>query len=283
VRLPVDKVCIKNLKVKVCLRSNDASSLECCVGSVTVCVDVDEKLRGAHVSRSVEAVFKVFNGSVHSGLLDLQLNLKKVAEELLAKHGYSSKAGVGLKIKLLQRVEGSDFIPVALALRTSVRLARRGDERYSVGIAFEGMSVCPCTQQVYSFLEGTPVQHTPSHSQRAVLSVYIESPTPVDIDGGEIVKALTTAFSSPVKNLLKRDDEFKLIKKAFENPKFAEDIAREAMYTLYRILIGRLSPESKIAVKVLSFESVHPYNLYVEVRGSVEELGKVFSSTGEDR
>lgn len=279
VRLAVDKVCVHSLRVKVCLKSSN-NSVECQPGTVSACVDVHEGLRGIHVSRSVEAVLKTINSVTHLSLADIQHSLKAVAESLLMKHEYSSKASVKLRLELFYTMVDTDTIPVTLTV--SVRLGMEGSERYSIGIAFEGMSVCPCAQQVYAFLENTHAPHTPSHSQRALLSIRIDSPTLVSIEVSEVVKALLSAFSAPVKSFLKRDEEYRLVKRAFENPKFAEDIAREAMYVLYKAFQDRLSPRSRIAVKVLSFESVHPFNLYAEIRRSVEELSKAFSS-GEVR
>jgi len=274
-RLAINRVCVRDLKVKVCLRNGD-SQVECQLGTITTCVDLSRDLRGIHVSRSVEAVLNLINGATYLDLPDLQHILRAAAQQLLAKHEYSSKANVKLKLVHLFTSEDIDALPVNV--HVGVEMHREEGARYSVGVGLEGVSVCPCVQQVYAFLENTVVPNTPSHSQRVLLFAYIDSLSSINLGLGEAVKALLSTFSAPVKSLLKRDQEYRLVKRAFENPKFAEDIAREAMYILYKEFRNRLSTDSKITVKVLSFESVHPFNLCVRVKHSIRELDRVFNS-----
>jgi len=274
-RLAINRICIQNFKVKVCLKNGD-SQVECQLGTVTACVNLGEELRGIHVSRSVEAVLNLINGVTYLDLPDLQHILRKVTQYLLVKHEYSSKASVKLKLVHLFTSDDIDALPVNIYV--SVGLSKVGGARYRVGVSFEGMSVCPCVQQVYSFLENTPISNTPSHSQRALILAHIDSSNPINLGLSETVKALLSAFSTPVRSLLKRDQEYRLVKKAFENPKFAEDVAREAVYILYKEFRNRLSTDSRITVKVLSFESVHPFNLCVKVRHGLRELDKVLNN-----
>jgi len=63
-----------------------------------------------------------------------------------------------------------------------------------------------------------------------------------------------------------------LVRKAFENPKFVEDVARNLVFNVYETFVGDLKDDDEIAVKVVSFESIHPYNLYAYSSYSIKEL-----------
>lgn len=275
--LSVNNVCVRDLEVKLCL-VNLGNHLECHVAQVSACVDLDRSVRGIHVSRSVESILNTVSSTVYTDLFSLQRTLKTVAEILLAKHEYSSKATVKLKVKLLYAV-GCESIPVAL--RISVKLNRSGHVKYSLSVRVKGMTVCPCAQQVYAHVENIVAPSVPSHSQRTLLTVRVDSSTPINPDLGELVNMLLSSFSTSIKSFLKRSEEYRLVKRAFENPKFAEDVAREAVYRVYKALRRELNSNGRITARVVSYESLHPFNLYVEINHSVRDLDDVFSgSTG---
>lgn len=76
----------------------------------------------------------------------------------------------------------------------------------------------------------------------------------------ELVELLERAASHPVYAVLKRPDEKFVTEKAFENPKFVEDIIRDLAVGLEsdgRIAWYRISSEN--------FESIHSHNAYAEI------------------
>jgi len=271
--LDINNVCVEGLEVRLCSLSPN-NRLECSIAYVSVCVDLSRELRGVHISRSVESVLDGINNITYSSLLDLQNSLRVTAEQLLNKHEYSSKATVRLRMKHLHVV---DVESTSVTMYVTVKLFRDGRVRYGLGLDIKGMSVCPCAQQVYAFIEDMIVSNTPSHSQRALLAVRVNSPEPIDLSLDEVMKTLLSIFSTPVRCFMKKIEEYKFIKKAFENPKFAEDIAREAVYKMYKVFRERLSDDATITAKVMSYESIHPFNLYVRINHSVRELDRLFS------
>ena len=55
-------------------------------------------------------------------------------------------------------------------------------------------------------------------------------------------------------------------------PRFVEDVARSLVFNVYEVFTNELRDEDRIAVKVVSFESIHPYNLYAYSSYSIKEL-----------
>jgi len=271
--LNVNNVCVQGLKIRLCSISSN-NRLECYTAEVSACVDLSSEFRGIHVSRSVESILNIINDFTYGSLLDLQNNLRVTAEQLLIKHKYSSKATIKLRMSNLYRVKGED---IPITLRVGVKLFRNGCVKYYSSLDINGMTVCPCTQQIYSFIEGVMIPNTPSHSQRVLLSVKIISSRPIDLNLNEVIDNILPVFSTPVKSFLKKSDEYRLVKKAFENPKFAEDVAREVMYRIYKLLRDGLSDDARVIAEVISYESIHPFNLYVKINHDMRELDEIFS------
>ncbi|MEL9940900.1 MAG: GTP cyclohydrolase, FolE2/MptA family [Ignisphaera sp.] len=282
VPLDIDKVCVKGVYRRVCLGGSGNSY--CLDVKVDACIDLPKTQRGVHVSRSIEAVIKSFEESASGDVNRLEDYLKILAKNLLKSHEYALKASTSLKTVYLHRVRDDfvgveDHIPVKI--RIMVEVDRNGHQLNSISVEIKGMTVCPCVQQVYAFLENLQAPHVPSHSQRAKLIATVVSRGEKTIDIRRLVEAGLNAFSAPLYFMLKRVNEYRLVKKAFSTPRFVEDVVREAMYNIYKLCRDGLDKDARIVVKVVSYESIHPYNLYAEAGYTIEELRKIFEESNQ--
>jgi len=66
-----------------------------------------------------------------------------------------------------------------------------------------------------------------------------------------------SAASSPVYSIIKREDEKFITEKAYDNPKFVEDIVRD----IY-IKIRNLGQFRRFSVEAENFESIHNHSAY---------------------
>ena len=85
----------------------------------------------------------------------------------------------------------------------------------------------------------------------------------------EIIRMVEMAASCEVYSVLKREDEKYVTEKAFENPKFVEDVARE--------VAGQLMDHDRIAwfsVSVENQESIHAHNAYAFIERDVPHKRK---------
>jgi GTP cyclohydrolase I len=76
----------------------------------------------------------------------------------------------------------------------------------------------------------------------------------------DLVEILENAASSPVFAVLKRPDEKWVTEKAYENPKFVEDIVRD--------LALALDNDPRVAwysINSENFESIHNHNAYAQI------------------
>ncbi|WP_052833676.1 GTP cyclohydrolase MptA [Staphylothermus hellenicus] len=230
---------------------------------IDIYVDLPSKQRGIHLSRSLETVLEALEEARVGRFKSLETLFENVCKRLLSKHGYATKAEVVAETTYFyeEEINGKTVQePADIVLHISVW--RDGKVEWSVGASIYGMTVCPSAQLAYSTLEGTPLHKSPSHSQRAKLKIVVKTSNRV-VRIEWLIEAMKEAFSSPTHSLLKRIDEYKVIKEAFEKPRFVEDIVRYATYNIAaKLAKENFPPDTRIMVEAESYESIHPYNVY---------------------
>ncbi len=233
-------------------------------------MDLGPERRGAHLSRNVEALIDAVNDVGESWSIEAYLDA--IAKRLLEKHEYATQAIV--KARTIYHVDleyagirGRE--PVSVEVRVS--RDRAGAKKWAITVEARGMTVCPSSQETIASMKGLDPRTAPGHSQRVILRGTVESRgTMVRIE--DIASALFSSFSAPTFTLLKRIEEAKLVVEAFRNPKFLEDVVRDAALRLAEKFRGLVGDDSIIEVEAWSQESIHPHNLYSYKRGTVGDI-----------
>ena len=76
----------------------------------------------------------------------------------------------------------------------------------------------------------------------------------------DLIEIAEASASSPVYALLKREDEKHVTERAYENPRFVEDVVREVALRLDRLPGLRF-----YSVEVENFESIHNHSAYAVI------------------
>ncbi len=268
----ISRVGVKNIKRRIILESPKGRLYFDAI--LDVYVDLPAERRGVHMSRNIEAFIEAIDAVRLKPLPTMEDILVTICDILLKKHEYATKAEVIAKTTFFYT---EDFlgIPAEEAADVEIRVSktREGDVIYVVKVGLSGITVCPCAQETYRSMEKTALPHTPSHTQRAKLYLSVKTKG-VFVRIEKLIEAGKTAFSAPTLSLLKRLDEYRLIRHAFKNPRFVEDIARAAIYNLYRKMNGKVPDNSEIEVEVISYESIHPYDAYAYAKFTLKDLRK---------
>ena len=124
--------------------------------------------------------------------------------------------------------------------------SERGTRRL-VGVAAQGMTACPCAQELVAgrsrerlladgfgddeierIFEAVPVA---THNQRGLGTLYLGLPEEceTDVDAAELLGIVEDSMSSEIYELMKRSDEAAVVEKAHRRPRFVEDCVREAI------------------------------------------------------
>jgi len=111
-------------------------------------------------------------------------------------------------------------------------------------------SLCPCSKEISAY---------GAHNQRSHLT--IEAVLAGDIKIEELVDIAEAQASCELYGLLKRPDEKHVTERAYDNPKFVEDLVRDVAIALERDpRIVAFTVESE------NFESIHNHSAYALIR-----------------
>ncbi len=268
--LPVKRVGFRGVARRVTIRS-PLGDLQLTV-SLDLFVDIPEERKGAHLSRNVDAINLL--QAIPEESWSLEGYVDALHSELLDLHPYSASATVTLRTTYWAParafgLEGLEPVGVRLSV-TGTRYSKA----YSTSVTVRGMTVCPSAQESVSEMlrqEGP----SPSHVQKVLLRGAIRVPKLVVMRIEDIATCLWSSLSAPSFTLLKKQQEARLVISAFQNPKFAEDVVREATARLWCRFKEVLPQNSMIKAEVLSLESIHPQNVYAMTYGTPKDLSEL--------
>jgi GTP cyclohydrolase I len=112
-------------------------------------------------------------------------------------------------------------------------------------------SLCPCSKEISDY---------GAHNQRSHVTLQVELKGDDGPGWDELVRFAEDSASSEVWGLLKRPDEKWITERAYENPKFVEDLVRDVAL--------RLNADARIGryvVDVENFESIHNHSAYARI------------------
>lgn len=112
-------------------------------------------------------------------------------------------------------------------------------------------SLCPCSKSISEY---------GAHNQRSHVTVSIVADEPVEPE--EVIAIAETQASSELYGLLKRVDEKHVTERAYENPKFVEDLVRDVAVALRADRRIR-----RFVVEAENFESIHNHSALARIEG----------------
>ena len=245
-RLAIQQVGVKGLRYPLQLAGADGEQVAT-VATLAMTVGLPPEVKGTHMSRFVELIEMQREALTQDGLcrlLDamlLRLDARSGRIELNFPYFIRKAAPVSGVESLL------DYDVVLIAER---REGQRTDLTLRVVAAVT--SLCPCSKKISDY---------GAHNQRSHITLEARLRQPMAIE--ELVRIAEEEASCEVFGLLKRPDEKWVTERAYDNPKFVEDLVRD--------IALRLMNEPRVAEwKVASenFESIHNHSAYAELYGS---------------
>ena len=210
------------------------------VARLTMTVNLPPEVKGTHMSRFVHVLQdhkKAISLESFGGLLN------NMAARLDAEEGFIDMA-FPFFINKAAPVSG-----VRSYLDYQVRLLgriNRGDTRLTATIAIPVTSLCPCSKSISDY---------GAHNQRSHITLTVTLAKPVWVE--DLIEMAEKQASCELYGLLKRPDEKYVTERAYDNPKFVEDMVRD--------IAIQLNADDRIrAYKVESenFESIHNHSAY---------------------
>ncbi len=239
--VPIQKVGIRGIRYPITVRDKRREKQET-VASVSLSVNLPHSDRGTHMSRFVEVLDR-FKDEVSYQTLDLILiEIKRTlgaAEshvELAFPYFMRKKAPVsGLESTMSYNCVISGDYAVHLAVSTRVEVPVH--------------TLCPCSREL---------SKVSAHNQRGIISITVGMTRFIWIE--DLIEIAEAAASSPVYSLLKREDEKFITDHAYGNPRFVEDVVREASLRLEKLPGLRF-----FTVEAENMESIHNHSAYAVI------------------
>jgi GTP cyclohydrolase IB len=237
-QIPIQKVGVRGLRSPVRIRAREGG-WQATVADVQMYVDLDAGQKGAHMSRFLELLGEGWVIDV-AGLREL---LRQTAQRLQAQ-----TAHVELRFPFFMQkrapVSGSQSL---LDYEVSLSgVLRAGHAEVSVQVAVPVTSLCPCSKAISRY---------GAHNQRSRVTVTVRSAGFIWIE--ELIELVEAQACCELYPLLKRADEQYVTEKAYDNPKFVEDMVRD--------VAACLEQDERVlgyAVACENFESIHNHSAY---------------------
>jgi GTP cyclohydrolase IB len=245
--IPINKVGVKNLKYPIALKDKE-KEVQHTIATIAMSVDLPMHFKGTHMSRFVEILQnkqrEIHIDSVYNILEEMQKKLHAITAHIEMEFPYfrEKKAPVSKKSSLI------DYRVKFHALMD------KGKRDFIMTVIVPVTTLCPCSKNLSEY---------GAHNQRGEVTVAVRFTDMVWIE--DIIAIVEKSASSELYTLLKREDEKFVTERAYENPVFVEDLARN--------IVLELKKNKNIiwySVEAENFESIHNHNAFSMIESREE-------------
>ncbi|HEY9200652.1 MAG TPA: GTP cyclohydrolase FolE2 [Gammaproteobacteria bacterium] len=238
-KIAINKVGIKDIRHPVQVKDR-SGQVQHTVANFNMYVDLPHHFKGTHMSRFVE----ILNSHEQEiTVQSLRTMLSEMTERLDAENGhiemsftyFVNKAAPVSGVKSLL-----DYEVTFYGERVN------GKNTVSVKVVVPVTSLCPCSKKISEY---------GAHNQRSHVTVNVKTEDFIWIE--DIIDIVEKEASCELYGLLKRPDEKYVTERAYDNPKFVEDMVRD--------VAARLNEDDRVLSYVLeseNFESIHNHSAY---------------------
>ncbi|MCX4193318.1 GTP cyclohydrolase FolE2 [Methylophaga sp. OBS1] len=238
-KIAIDKVGIKDIKhpVKV---SDRTTGEQHTVANFNMYVNLPHHFKGTHMSRFVEILNQHEREITVKSFREM---LGEMTERLDAESGYIemnfpyfvNKEAPISKVRSLMDYDVT-FIGEIKGDKTAM----------NVKVVVPVTSLCPCSKNISDY---------GAHNQRSHVTLTVRVESFVWIE--DLIDLVEKQASCEIYGLLKRPDEKYVTERAYDNPKFVEDMVRD--------VAAQLNEDKRITAYIVeseNFESIHNHSAY---------------------
>ena len=241
--IPIDKVGIKGLTYPVKVRDKK-KGIQSTVAQISMYVDLPHQCKGTHMSRFVEILHRnrtqVSLESLTTILADMKTILGAASSHIEITFPYFIE-----KVSPVTGAKG--LMDYTCSISGSSNAGNSTDIVLKVAVPVT--SVCPCSKEI---------SECGAHNQRGEVFVCTRFEKFIWIE--EIVDRVESSASCDIFSVLKREDEKFVTEKAYNQPKFVEDITRDVAKSLME------DPNiTWFSVSAENFESIHNHSAYAYI------------------
>jgi GTP cyclohydrolase IB len=244
--ISLDKAGFVNIKhpIKITLQDQIMQT----IAKFDLCVGVSSQTKGVNMSRFISVINNNSNSNWYKE--DIYPMLKEIEREVQG-NGVSFKCSFDFMLQREAPISKQKaFMPYSAVIEANLTYKESTEVYdYKMSVTAVGKTLCPCSKAISDYS---------AHNQRSYVTVGLRTTEQVSII--EICDLIESECSCPIYPIVKRVDEKHMTETAYDNPKFAEDVARGIAKTLFadtRISYFFVSSRAE--------DSILPYDAYAEV------------------
>ncbi len=240
--IPIDQVGIKDIRHPVVVRDRSGGEQHT-VATFNMYVSLPHNFKGTHMSRFVEILnqheYEISVESFKRMITEMTEALDAKAGEIAMRFPYFvNKAAPVSGVRSLMDYDV-----------TFIGEMKNGSPSVQVRVVVPVTSLCPCSKKI---------SERGAHNQRSHVTVQVTTRDFVWIE--ELIDVVEKEASCELYGLLKRPDEKYVTERAYDNPRFVEDMVRDVAM--------RFNADDRITSYVVeseNFESIHNHSAYARL------------------
>jgi GTP cyclohydrolase I len=245
-RLPINRVGVKDISHPVRVKDRSAGEQHT-IATFNMYVSLPHDFKGTHMSRFVEILHAEREISVES----FRAMLETMTRRLEADAGHIEMT---FPFFIMKRAPVSGVESLMDYRASLIGELRDGRTETSVRVVVPVTSLCPCSKRISSY---------GAHNQRSHVTITAKLRHHMWIE--ELIDIAEAEASCQLYGILKRPDEKYVTERAYDNPKFVEDMVRD--------VATRLNADDRIGAYVVeseNFESIHNHSAYALIERDKE-------------
>ncbi|NOR43771.1 MAG: GTP cyclohydrolase I FolE2 [Gammaproteobacteria bacterium] len=237
--IAINKVGIKDIRHPVQVKDR-TGKIQHTIANFNMYVDLPHEFKGTHMSRFVEILnnheWEITVDSFKTMLTEMTKRLDSECGHIeMSFQFFINKTAPASGVKSLLDYEV-----------TFIGERKNNENIINIKVIVPVTSLCPCSKKI---------SDRGAHNQRSHVTVNVETEDFIWVE--EIIDMVEKQASCELYGLLKRPDEKIVTERAYDNPKFVEDMVRDIAHQLNideRILAYTVESEN--------FESIHNHSAY---------------------
>ena len=238
-KIAIDKVGIKSIRHPVRVADKNGG-VQHTIATFSMYVYLPHHFKGTHMSRFIEILNSYEREISVESFEDM---LRQMVKRLEAESGHVE---MNFPYFINKKAPVSGVESLIDYDVTFIGEINNGDYIQTTKVVVPVTSLCPCSKKISEY---------GAHNQRSHITIAARTNSFVWIE--DIVRMAENNASCELYGLLKRPDEKYVTERAYDNPKFVEDIVRDVAATL--------NADERIDAYVVeseNFESIHNHSAY---------------------
>jgi len=237
-QLPINKVGIKDIYHPVRVKDRSGGEQHT-VANFNMYVNLPHNFKGTHMSRFVE----ILHREREIGVASFKAMLEEMTTRLDADAGHIEMT---FPYFVMKRAPVSGVESLMDYKATLIGEHSGGRTQMWIKVVVAVTSLCPCSKKISNY---------GAHNQRSHVTITAKIAEHIWIE--ELIEMAEQEGSCELYGILKRPDEKYVTERAYDNPKFVEDMVRDVAV--------RLNAEPRVRAYVIeseNFESIHNHSAY---------------------